>query len=261
MISAMGLFGHISRYGKRLVRPMVPRAVHQWVWDRRLASKYFCPLRRVEPIRRDFGWQSGQTISRYYIEKFLIRHASDIHGHVLEIGDRRYTSQFGGNRVHRSDVLHVMPGNPDATIIADLTRADHIPSQSFDCIILIHTLQYIYDTKSAIRTLYRVLKPGGVVLAAFPGISQIARHDMDHWGDYWRFTTLSARKLFTAVFAEDGVNVQAYGNVLAAVAFLHGLIAKELTRQELDDHDVDYEVLITVKAIRHKEDNPGSLRC
>src|SRR5262249_53882213 len=97
---------------------------------------------------------------------------------------------------------------------------------------------------------YRILKPGGVLLATFPGISQIARNDMDRWGEYWRFTSLSARKVFAEFFPEDRITVQAFGNILTAIALLHGLLATELRNEELDYHDRDYEVLITVRAIK-----------
>lgn len=79
-----------------------------------------------------------------------------------------------------------------------------------------------------------------------PGISQISRYDMDHWGDYWRFTTLSARKLFAEVFKTEHVDVQAYGNVLTAVAFLHGFVIGEIREEELSYRDPDYEVVIGV---------------
>jgi len=103
---------------------------------------------------------------------------------------------------------------------------------------------------AALKTLYRILKPGGVLLATFPGISQISRHDMDRWGDYWRFTTLSARRLLEKVFPAANVRVEAYGNVLAAIAFLHGLATQELRQEELDYGDPDYEVLIAVRAVK-----------
>ena len=48
-------------------------------------------------------------------------------GRVLEIGDDEYTRRFGGDRVERSDVLHVEEGNPQATIVADLADAPQIP--------------------------------------------------------------------------------------------------------------------------------------
>jgi SAM-dependent methyltransferase len=208
-------------------------------------------LRTVHPIRRDFGWQAGQTIDRYYTEEvFLPQHSGDIRGNVLEIGDRRYTECFGGTKVTKSDVLNVKGGDKATTIVADLTSADHIPSDTFDCAILTFTLQFIYDVRAAVRTLYRILKPEGVLLIAVPGISQIARYDDDSWGEYWRFTSRSSRMLFEEVFRPGSLTIQTHGNVLAALASLHGLISNELRREELNHHDRDYELVITIRAVK-----------
>ena len=206
-------------------------------------------LRRVMPISSVFGFDRGVPIDRYYIENFLAREAASIHGRVLEIGDNSYTKKFGGSRVTTSDVLHIVDGNPQATIVGDLAAADHIPSDLFDCVILTQTLQYIYDVRAAIRTLYRILKPGGVVLATFPGITKISHRD---WGYtwYWNFTALSARRLFEEAFPADAVNVETHGNVLAAISLLHGLATEELRRDELEHHDPEYEVLLTAKAVK-----------
>jgi SAM-dependent methyltransferase len=209
----------------------------------------FGSLRRVNPISSQFGYDRGRPVDRYYIEDFLARHADDIQGRVLEIGDASYTREFGGKRVTVSDVLHVDEGNPQATIVADLTSADHIPSDTFDCIIFTQTLHFIYDVRSAIQTLYRILKPEGVLLATFPGISQIAR---DRWGEqqYWAFTHLSARRLFEETFPVSNVELEMHGNVLTAISFLQGLAAEELREQELKRRSPGYEVLITVRAVK-----------
>lgn len=238
---------------KQIAKQLIPWSVYQAIlnWRRRPLVR-FGSLRRVKPISRMFGHDRGRSINRYYIEQFLSAHASDIRGYVLEIGDNRYTRKFGGNGVTRSDVLHVIEGNPSATIVADLTCADHIPSDTFDCIIFTQTLQFIYDVRAALWHLQRILRPGGVLLATFSGISQISRYDMDRWGDYWRFTALSTRRLFEEVFPAANVTVATSGNVLAAIAFLHGLAAEELHQQELDYHDPDYEVIITVRAVKPK---------
>jgi peptidoglycan/xylan/chitin deacetylase (PgdA/CDA1 family) len=168
---------------------------------------------------------------------------------VLEVGERTYTRAFGGDRVTKSDVLHVSEGEPDATIIADLASAAHVPSSSFDCILITQTLQLIYDVHAAVRTMHRILEPGGVVLATFPGISQT--YDSE-WGGtwYWSFTTLSARRLFEDVFGAGNVAVESQGNVLAAISFLHGLAQEELTPAELDHRDPGYPVTITVRAVK-----------
>ena len=206
----------------------------------------FGSLRRVTPISRSWGFDRGRPIDRYYIENFLAQHADDIRGRVLEIGDATYTLRFG-DRVTRSDVLHVTAGNPHATIVGDLTKAEHIPSDTFDCIILTQTLHLIYDVRAAIATLHRILKPGGVLLATVPGISQIDRYEWrDSW--YWAFTTLSTRRMLEESFGDGGVDVEAFGNVLTAAAFLYGLATEELERNELDYWDAPYPLLITARA-------------
>jgi hypothetical protein len=61
--------------------------------------------RAVDPLSRDFGFDSGTPIDRVYIEQFLTEHAMNIRGGVLEVGVMTYTDQFGGGRVTRKVVL------------------------------------------------------------------------------------------------------------------------------------------------------------
>ncbi len=252
------IFTEMSNSALAVSKRMVPSLVRRWLRAQQRAVSVWPPvgwvrlgrMRRMTPVSRVFGIERGESIDRYYIESFLSRYEKDIRGHVLEIADNSYTRQFGGERVVKSDVLHVQAGNPQATIIADLTSADHVGTDAFDCIILTQTLQFIYDLRPAIMTLHRILRPGGVLLATLPGISQISRYDMERWGDYWRFTTRSAQRLFEEAFLKDNLTVESCGNVLAANAFLHGLATEDLRRQELDYRDGDYQLLITVKAVK-----------
>ena len=224
-------------------------------WRRRLATARvrFGTFRTVSPTSRMFGFDRGLPIDRYYIEKFLAQHASDIHGDVLEVADAAYTHKFGGDRVVTSHVLYASPGNATATLVGDLSSGDGLPSDAFDCIILTQTLQFVYDVHAAARHVYRMLKPTGVLLATVPGITQISRYEMDRWGEFWRFTTLSARRLFEDV-GPLRIRVDAYGNVLAAIAFLHGLATEELRLDELDAFDPDYELLIAIRAVKAPAD-------
>lgn len=211
----------------------------------------FGSLRRLNPISRRWGEDRGGPLDRYYIENFLRENGADIRGRVMEIAEDVYSRWFGGNRVARVDILAYREGeHPNAAFIGDLTSADHIPSDAFDCVIVTQTLQLIYDVRSAVRTMHRILKPGGVVLVTVPGISQTNRHDAVPWGDYWcwNFTPLSARMLFEEYFPAENVDIGVHGNVLVAASFLYGLGREELTRSELDYLDPDYPVLITVRA-------------
>lgn len=208
-------------------------------------------LTSTEPVSRLFGFDRGQPIDRYYIEAFLLAHANDIRGRVLEVGGSDYTERYGGPKVARSDVLHAVPGSDTATIVADLADAPEIPDGTFDCLILTQTLQFVYDVPAAMRTVHRILRPGGVALVTVPGISQISRYDMDRWGEYWRFTSRSLSRLAEdAGFPRAATTVRTNGNALVASSFLYGLAADELTREQKEQHDPDYEVLLTLRVVK-----------
>lgn len=245
---------------KKKILPLIPfwaKSLRRRILLARLpiGRVQFGDLRRVRPISHNYGWdrglEKGMPLDRYYIEKFFASNASYIRGRVMEIGDPNYTQKFGGDKVTKSDVLHVVAGNPIATIIADLTCADHIPSNTFDCIVFPQTIHVIYDVHAALKHIYRILRPGGALLVTTQGINKIGRHEgVDDWGEYWRFTAQSMRRLFKETFPGADVKVESYGNVLAAIAFLHGLVPDDLLPEELDYRDPDYEVIVAVRAVK-----------
>lgn len=231
----------LSRLGRRVFAKTPPQPGSLDLGD----------FRRVTPVSPTFGSDRGKVIDRYYIEKFLKAYRDDVAGRVLEVGDNNYTLRFGGEAVCVSDVLHVEQGNPLATIVADLAAENDIPSDTFDCIIFTHVIQMIYDQERAVRELFRILKPGGVLLLSTHGTSRVGRRSAkDNWAVYWRITTDTAERLYGDVFGSDAVAVHGHGNVLVAAAFLYGLAAQELTNDELDSYDPDYQVLINVRAVK-----------
>jgi SAM-dependent methyltransferase len=240
-----------------IAQKVLPAPIHRWLGEQLKGNQYRPPvgmvdlgsLRRVTPISEAWGFDRGLPVDRYYIENFLALQSGDIQGRVLEIGDATYTRRFGGDRVTQIDIFHAVEGNPEATIIGDLTDAKQIPSNTFDCIILTSTLQLIYEVRSALETIHRILKPGGVVLVTVPGITQLCDAQWKKsW--YWNYTTLSIQRLFEEVFPASNLQITTHGNVLAATAFLQGLASEELDRQELDYQDSNYEITITVRAIK-----------
>jgi len=205
-------------------------------------------LRRTTPIARSFGFDRGHPVDRRYIEAFLDRHRDDVRGRVLEIGDRGYTRRFGGDRVTQSDVYD-RPGIDGATLTGDLGGAAALPAAAFDCMIVTQTLLFVFDLRRALSNLRDALAPGGVLLVTVPGISQVVREDMDREGDFWRFTTRSLRDLAVICFPAERVEVEAHGNVLACVAFLHGLAQEDLRADELDVDDPDFQLIVTLRAV------------
>ena len=201
--------------------------------------------KRLQPVSRLFGFDRGTPLDRYYIEKFLQEHSSCITGDVLEVADDGYTRKFGHDAVPH--VLHVDSSSRKATITGDLSKPETLPEEIADCFICTQTFNFIYDLKRAVQGAHRLLWGGGVLLATVSGISQISRYDMDRWGDYWRFTVLSAERLFSGHFRE--VAVKGYGNVFAAKAFLDGLSVEDVNDTGLlDFYDEDYTITIGVFA-------------
>jgi SAM-dependent methyltransferase len=187
-------------------------------------------------------------VDRYYIERFLDEHRADITGQVLEVKDDDYTRQFG-REVARSEVLDIDPRNPAATVVADLAAADAVPDDSFDCLLLTQTLQLIYETRAAVGHAWRILRPGGVLLATVPVVSRVLP-TREYLKDYWRFTAASCTALFGERFGPEQVTVRARGNVLTCIAFLAGMAHEELSPRELDSDDPDFPLLVTVRAVK-----------
>ena len=248
-VAARGVRAVIS-YMPSFVGAAVARYWPRLHYAPRFGSIRLGDLRRLTPVSRLYGFDRGTPVDRYYISQFLSQHSQLIRGRVLEVGDRGYTERYGGDRVSRSDVLNVRAGTPGTTVVADLTHGEGIADDSFDCIVLTQTLHLIFDVAAAVRTLHRILKPGGTLLMTVPGtISQIETgpsNSVWHWG----FTRLSIEKLLCEAFRPEEFGIVEYGNVLASIAFLEGLASEELHASELDYRDPLYPLLIGVHATR-----------
>jgi glycosyltransferase involved in cell wall biosynthesis len=239
----------------RRIKRRVPGRLARWINRLRsqerlpVGSIQFGDLRSLSPISTKFGFDRGTPIDRYYIERFLDQHADDVMGRVLEAGDSAYTRRFGDGKVLRSDVLHVDASNPSATVIGDLGNPGILPSSVFDCVLLTSVLHYVFDMKAAIASIHRALKPGGVLLLTVPGVSAV---DDGGWGSVlaWSLTAPMARRLFEDQFDSDKISVEAYGNVFAATAFLHGIAVEEVKAEELNANDPRYPVVVAVRAVK-----------
>lgn len=243
---------------RRIIRTALPGPAYRAaVTLRRRVTRALRPARPfgLRPVSEIWGLDRGTPIEVHYLREFLRAHAADIHGRVLEVGDRRYTLELGRG-VTRSDVLNLEAGNPEATIVGDLETGRAIPETAFDCLIVTNTLLLIDDVRAAVRTCHRALRPGGVLLAHFTGIARRAddrRYGPPGWhgvGDLWRFTSLSARRICEDAFPPDRVSVEVRGNVRTAAASLYGLAAEELTASELALQDPRFEIAILARCQR-----------
>ena len=196
-------------------------------------------------ISNDFGFGRGTPIDRMYIENFFKNQAGEISGVCLEFGDTSYIDEFGKS-VSKKYVFNYSEESSKINniIMGDLTKLDTLSENSFDCILCINVLNFIYDLPSAVLGLKKLIKPNGKIIITMAGVSaHISRYDMDRWGDYWRLTDKAAMKLFK----DAGLNVdkiQTYGNPYACSAQINGYCMEDLSQEKIVTSHPDYQLLV-----------------
>jgi SAM-dependent methyltransferase len=201
----------------------------------------------TDPLSRIYGYDRGNPIDRYYIEKFMEENSKYVKGACMEITDNDYTVKYGGKNVITSDAFDIDTNNPHATIYGDLRNAPNVKDNTYDCIIVTQTLVMIDDYEAAIRECHRMLKPGGVMLCTMPCFCRVGRENAQQ---YWRFTSASSKYIFGKIFGAENIDVKTWGNVLSGQAFWVGIAREELTKEELDAYNPEYPLVVTIRATK-----------
>jgi SAM-dependent methyltransferase len=230
-------------------KPPLIRKIGRWVRRAILKNKslYFLS-RSPKPLSDWYGFDRGTPLDRFYIENFLNENQAAIKGSCLELQDNAYTLRFGKEKVTSSSVLDINKENKNATLFADLRNMPEVASNTFDCVILTQVLQFIDDPRKALGECFRVLKPGGTLLATLPALSRIDCQSGVE-GDFWRFTKAGTEVLFKA----DGwqkTNIQNYGNCRSGLYFLAGVSQEEASEKILTKTDENFPLIITVVALK-----------
>ena len=198
-------------------------------------------MRRLTPFSDYFGFERGTPIDRFYVTGFFTTHAHEIKGRVLEIQSTSHAERFGAGVT----VLHSIDIDPrfNPTFCCDLSQTQNvIASESYDCFLLPNTLAQVMDLHAALENAYRVVAPGGVILATCPGFVPL----IPDGKEYWHVTADGWQEVFSRACPCSVLEVESHGNCLAAVAAMYGLALEELTPAELDYKDPRYPVLVTV---------------
>jgi SAM-dependent methyltransferase len=198
----------------------------------------------MEPFSRHFGRERGTPIVRVYLDEFFTDHAADIRGRVLEVRDPQYTTAHGHD-ITRVDLVDIDPRNVDATIIADLGVPGVLPQDTFACVIVPQTLQYVGDPAIAIDNLWQCLVPGGVLLVTLPALSRVERGTRE--SDAWRTLVPGLRRLLEVGCPGAESEVVGYGNLLAAIGMMLGVAAEELRPDEIAANDPEYPVVVCAR--------------
>ncbi len=198
-------------------------------------------LRRVEPFSRQFGFDRGTPVDRFYLHRFLDANRASISGRVLEVQVASYTKTYGRG----VETIHTVDISPQftPTYLCDLADASRIPSESYDCFLLPNTLQHVRDLPAVLQTTLRVVKPGGVVLASVAMLLPL----IPDGDDFWHFSPVGWRQTLERAWPGCDLVVEGHGNCLASVAAMYGLALEELDEDELLANDPRYPVLVTIR--------------
>lgn len=224
------------------------RAFVRRILTRQLTSRLeFEDAIAVTPVSDVFGLDRGTPLDRVFINRFLQKNRGIIHGDCLEVEEPVYTRKFGQpDHVAHALKFTATPGGAGQNeVVADLTQPQSVPEAKFDTFICTQTLNFIFDLDPVIASIHKLLKPGGHALITVAGISQISRYDYERWGDFWRFTDQSLRKLLTRQFAEENCALAVYGNVATSCLFLQGVSYEDIPDQKImDTADPNYQMIV-----------------
>jgi SAM-dependent methyltransferase len=193
---------------------------------------------------------------RHHWAEFLTKHQGDIRGHSLEVGTTETIRRLGGSRLVSADAIDLDPHSADVTVVADLTAADEVPSDTYDCFVNQFTMHLVYDLDSALYHSLRILKPGGTLLVNFPSVEYLFERGLDMGTGaplfvFWQFTPLQVENLLRRAGLEtNDFDVELYGNLFARIAYQMNMPAEELTAAELDHVDAGHPLLICVRVVK-----------
>jgi len=197
---------------------------------------------RVLPISRTFGAERGTPIGRYYIDLFLKKHSTAVKGRCLEFGGATYKSYFP--HAGQYEVISIKEG-PGIDYVGDVHNLSSLPVGIFDSIICTQVFEHLSHPHIAAKSLYSMMKPGGVLLFTVPFINNI------HYSptDFYRFTPYGCRLILEEVgFVINEIDYG--GNSLVSVGSLLGLVAEDFSKEELSIKDPIYPYNNLIKAIK-----------
>jgi SAM-dependent methyltransferase len=136
------------------------------------------------PVVKRIGRSLSNKLTRVTLDRFVRRHASP--GRTLDLGAQNgpYAVWFP-----RRVGVDIRPGR-GVSIISD-AQALGLLDAVFDVVLCTEVLEHLPEPQSAIAEMYRVLKPGGMLLLTTRFLFPI--HDAPH--DYFRFTKYGLRHL------------------------------------------------------------------
>lgn len=171
--------------------------------------------------RRQFV--SAVVLSQYRITIPLAQ--KYLHGSLIDLGCglMPYRSSIE-QQVTRYDSLDARPLREGVTFQADLQDMSIIPAEAYDSAICLEVLEHVPLPFKAAAEIYRILKPGGVLVASVPHLSRL--HEEPY--DFYRYTYYGFRTLFESAGFEV-IAVRRRGGLISFLSHQVSLVMVGLT--------------------------------
>jgi SAM-dependent methyltransferase len=118
---------------------------------------------------------------RVQLEHWVWSHREDLGRHILDVGVYNPRRYLGDGYITFGEA---------STSTAEDTKGDLLAlpfhEGAFDGVVVTEVLEHCVDPAGALREVFRVLKPGGLLLVTSPLLWP--EHDTEDYQDYWRFT-------------------------------------------------------------------------
>lgn len=165
-------------------------------------------LERIKDCYRHLLFQVFKSATRITLENRLINVLKkETRGNVLEIAPQILAYKKYVNYSNYA-TLDIKDG-PGVNYVADIHDLKMI-SDSFDTIVMTEVLEHLYNPFLAVDQLYRICKPGGVVIASTRFV--FPYHEEPY--DYFRYTIYGIGEIFKE-FRE--VQIITHGNLSLAI--------------------------------------------
>ena len=141
----------------------------------------------------------------------------------------------------------VLPAAADVKVLRATGRfdPDFAAAATVDWLVLDRCLQWLPEMAVALEEVVARLRPGAALVTFLTGI---ARPEPGERAPLWSVAPYAARRLHEERRGLERVEVEQYGNVTLALAWIYRLPGGDLTERELAAVDPAYPVLVAVTA-------------